>query len=58
MWGGGGGGIAYVGFFGGLAVLENVPENINRRVWLDGDACLHAVLVDISNQLLRGRLSV
>lgn len=39
-------------------VFENVPQDIDGRLWLDSDAGLQALLVYVADQLLRGRLGV
>lgn len=38
-------------FFFGIAG-ENVPEDIDGCFWLDGDASLHSILVNIADQFL------
>ena len=37
-------------------VLDNLPQHIDRRLGLDGDASAHALLVDKPDQLFRVRL--
>ena len=52
---------SYIGALLGIRRLEDIPQNIYRSVWLDSNACQHAVVVDISYQffgtcLLVGRV--
>lgn len=48
----------YVGPLLLVRALKNIVQNVHLRPGLDGDAGLHAALVDVADQLARARLEV
>lgn len=44
----------YIGSFHLVGVVEYVPQYIHFSIWLDGNAGLHARLMNVADQFARG----
>lgn len=42
----------YVGSLFFDIIFQDVPEDVYGRVWLDGDTCLHSILMDVTDEFL------